>query len=97
MNPKRSALIVIPVLLTATTVTAEVHTFVGTGEMRSNPERGFRDELHGACTGEWGPGRAGLSDDDMEDMQTMNLTVAQVWIGLTALSPSPRPRARASA
>ena len=23
--------------------------------MRSNPERGFRNELHGACTGEWGP------------------------------------------
>ena len=76
MNPTLSA--VIPVLLTATTVTAEVHTFVGTGEMRSNPERGFRDELHGACTGEWGPGRTGLSDDDMDDMKTMNLTIAQV-------------------
>ena len=65
-------------LLPAATV-AERHTFAGTGEMRSNPERGFRDELHGACTGEWGPGRQGFSDEDMDDMRTLNLTIAQVY------------------
>jgi hypothetical protein len=58
---------------------ADAHTFAGTGEMRSNPERGFRNELHGACTGEWGAGSGGFSDQDMSDMRSMNLTIAQVY------------------
>lgn len=47
--------------------------------MRSNPERGFRHELHGACTYEWGPTRHGLSEDALKQMASFNLTVAQVY------------------
>jgi hypothetical protein len=68
------------VLLLSTGVSADVHTFSGTGAMVRNPERGFRDELHGACTGEWSPSQQGFSQDDMLAMQTLNLTIAQVRV-----------------
>jgi hypothetical protein len=55
---------------------ARQHSYTGTGNMRSNPERGFRHELHGACTGE---GTSGLSDDAIKELATYNLTVAQVY------------------
>ena len=55
---------------------ARQHSYAGTGNMRSNPERGFRHELHGACTGE---GTSGLSDDAIKELATYNLTVAQVY------------------
>ena len=56
--------------------TLGLHTFVGTGEMRMNPERGFRHEIHGACTGE---GDKGISDTDIQQLAQFNLTVAQVY------------------
>ena len=52
------------------------HTFSGTGEMRINPERGFRHEIHGACTGD---GRNGISDTDIKQLAQFNMTVAQVY------------------
>jgi hypothetical protein len=56
-------------------VQATKHRYAGTGEMRSNPERGFRSEIHGACSGE---GNAGISDQAIKELATFNLTVAQV-------------------
>ena len=48
--------------------------------MRSNPERGFRDELHGACTQEWSSTRGeGVPDSDMQVMTQLNMTIAQVY------------------
>ena len=53
-----------------------LHTFTGTGEMRINPERGFRHEIHGACTGD---GHNGISDKDIQQLAQFNLTIAQVY------------------
>ena len=69
-----------PLLLLPAPATAATHSFVGTGEMRSNPERGFRDELHGACTQEWSSTRGeGIPDSDMQVMTQLNMTIDQVY------------------
>ena len=76
--PAAPLLLHVCLLLLGPSAAADRHAYVGTGAMRSNPERGFRNELHGACTGEWGPHSQGFSDEDMADMLAMNLTIAQV-------------------
>ena len=59
------------------------HEYAGSSEMRSNPERGFRHELHGACTGEGrtanGTKARGLDLAAMQEMAQYNLTIAQVY------------------
>ena len=56
-------------LISAAIASAKQHSYKGSSGIVSNPERGFRQELHGACTGEGrvenGTIAKGLSLDEM--------------------------------
>ena len=75
----RRLLLALCVLVTA--VHAGVHSYKGSTGIRNNPERGFRHELHGACTGEGYPNGSarGLDPAAMQQMHDYNLTMAQVY------------------
>ena len=68
-------LTVVPVYATNVTIIMQQYFFNGTGELRSNPERGFRHELHPDANGT-------ISTSSLDQLRMYNLTVAQTYFYL---------------